>query len=592
MSDAPATAVRATLLAVHVGGLRPLARQTFLGPYRLDAGDSMRLHSVYLDTADLTLTRYGAMLRLRRQAGHWEATFTPMVRPGGGADDRHAITVPLPRAPQAPFIVPPDSLRVHLAALAAGRALNPILILDVRRRCFDVLAPLAPEGEQPIAQLRLDHVRVSAPDGRQPPAPAPAVYDELTIEGRSEQRRDITRLARRLREGFGLLVAGTSSVVHGLALINRAVPPANPAPPVLVEDTVESAARKIVAKHLGRLRAHDPGTRLGEDAEALHNLRVAVRRLRAVIRALAPGFPAPARQHLIGELQWLGQISTGVRDLDVQLARLEQYRITLPVGHRAGLASLQTYMESERARLRAVLLAGLDSRRYFQLLARLEAFAFTRSRARRQLRDAAAQEPIAQAGARGLKRAWQRLLKRGEKITGPPAPEDLHALRIRAKRLRYLLEFLQELTGKRGRRLVKRLVELQDLLGAYHDAVVTAEFVRQYVGGTGTQLLPADLLMLGAVVNNALQAADGHARDFQRTWCRFSRKRTRREFRALVQQLRALGVRPEQAPQETPLAPADDRRAVSVSTDLALQGETPAIDSSSQNGNSAATLPK
>ena len=167
-------------------------------------------------------------------------------------------------------------------------------------------------------------------------------------------------------------------MAHGLALIDRAVPLAIPEPPVLVQDTVESAAGKIVAKHLGRLRAHDPGTRLGENPEALHNLRVAVRRLRAVIRALAPGFPAPARQHLIAELQWLGQITGGVRDLDVQLARLEQYRMALPVGHRTGLTSLRTYMESERTRLRTALLAGLDSRRYFQLLVRLEAFAFAR----------------------------------------------------------------------------------------------------------------------------------------------------------------------------------------------------------------------
>ena len=167
----------------------------------------MRLHSVYLDTPDLTLTRYGAMLRLRRQAGHWEATFRPMARPGGVADEADAITIPLPRAPQAPFTVPEDSLRVHLAALAAGRTLNPILILDVRRRCFDVLAPVPREGEEPIARLRLDRVRVSAPDGQQPPAPAQAVYDELNHR---RARRRATRhhascpaAPRRLRPARG-----------------------------------------------------------------------------------------------------------------------------------------------------------------------------------------------------------------------------------------------------------------------------------------------------------------------------------------------------------------------------------------------------
>ena len=57
----------------------------------------------------------------------------------------------------------------------------------------------------------------------------------------------------------------------------------------------------------------------------------------------------------------------------------------------------------------------------------------------------------------------------------PPSAEQLHALRIRAKRARYALEFLGDLTGKSGKRLVKRLVELQDLLGGHQDAVVAAE---------------------------------------------------------------------------------------------------------------------
>lgn len=304
---------------------------------------------------------------------------------------------------------------------------------------------------------------------------------------------------------------------------------------MLPQDTVETAVRKIVSRHLSRLRQHDPGARIGKDPEALHDMRVAVRRLRAAVRMFAPGFPPRMQRRLRDELKWLGQLSGGVRDLDVQLARLQEHSSALPAGRRVGLVSLRRDMEAERRRRRTEFLQGLDSRRYSNLLVRLEDFALGRSAARL---GKAAQEPIAHAGARGIKRALRRLRKCGDKVEGTPTPEDLHALRIRAKRLRYPLEFLQELTGKPGRRLVKQLVRLQDLLGAYHDAMVTADFVRHYAEGPGAQSDAASLLTLGALVNDALRIAEENRQRFQRTWRRFTRKGTQRQFRTMLRELR------------------------------------------------------
>jgi CHAD domain-containing protein len=182
------------------------------------------------------------------------------------------------------------------------------------------------------------------------------------------------------------------------------------------------------------------------------------------------------------------------------------------------------------------MLAGLDTARYFRLLIQLERFAY--SRAPRRPRDAAALEPIAAAGRRAIKQAFRRLMKGGAKIEAMPRPEDLHALRIRAKRLRYLLEFLQELTGKAGRRLVKRLTTLQDLLGSFHDAVVAAEFVRTYVESGGAQLPPASMVALGALVASELRLAEQKRTDFERTWRRFTRKRTLDACNAVRRRLR------------------------------------------------------
>jgi len=544
MADGPVPAeLEAKLLVARESDLRAIARLSAIGPYPVRVRDAVRLHSLYLDTADLTLAAHGVALRLRRQGGRWEATAKWAGQVDEAVHERPELTVPLDRVPTTPFVLPDGPLRVHLVALVAGRPLKPILISDIYRRRFDIAPAGVPDSAQPLAELALDRVHLRAPTA---PAEAPReqAYLEVEVERLHGERRDIRRIAHLLERAFNLTPSKESKFARGLVLVYGSVPAMSDAR-VLAQDPVEAAAHKIVGRHLRRLRAHDPGARLGEDTEALHNMRVAVRRLRAAVRALAAGLPPRLEKYLAEELRWLGQITGGVRDLDVQLANLRQYSATLPAGHRAGLVTLRTFMESERARRRTELLAGLDSRRYFNLLLRMEALVLGRSRPR--LGDAAAQEAIAGAGRQGIKRALRRLLKRGDQIEGAPTPEDLHALRIRAKRLRYLLEFLDDVIGKPGRRLVKRLVRLQDLLGAYHDAVVAADFVRQYVEGPGAELDAAGLLTLGALASAALRVAEDKRADFQRTWRQFARKRTRNAFRDVLRSLRMLAL-PAPAP--------------------------------------------
>lgn len=138
-----------------------------------------------------------------------------------------------------------------------------------------------------------------------------------------------------------------------------------------------------------------------------------------------------------------------------------------------------------------------------------------------------------------------------------PRPEDPHAIRMRAKRLRYLREFLQELTGKPGRLLVKRLTELQDLLGAYHDAVVAAELVRTYVESAGMQLPPASIMAFGALVASELRLAEQKRAEFERTWGRFTRKRTLGACHAVLRRLRDT-----QSPPAPEPAPSSSKRAL------------------------------
>jgi CHAD domain-containing protein len=152
-----------------------------------------------------------------------------------------------------------------------------------------------------------------------------------------------------------------------------------------------------------------------------------------------------------------------------------------------------------------------------------------------------AREPLASTGRLALARTARRLFKLGNRTAARaarPTAEELHALRIRAKRLRYLLEFLRELTGRGGRRLVKRLVRLQDFLGAHQDAVVAAERLRIAAGFADAQAQPAVLLALGGFIEHERRGAARARADFHRTWRRFARKSTLKDVQALLLRLK------------------------------------------------------
>jgi triphosphatase len=537
--------LEAKLFVPTTTDLRAIARLGHLGPYPLRARGAVRLHSSYLDTPGLALARNGVAMRLRRLGRQWEATVKWAGRVEGYVHERPELTVALPGAPELAFLLPPGPLYTQLAALVAGRPLAPILISETHRRLFDVLPSDPAAAPEPLAELALDRVRLRAPEEGRPET----TYREVEVECRHGDRHDITSLARALQDGFGLLPSSESKFARGLTLLYGGEILVGGDERVLAYDTTQAAVRKIVARQLRRLRLHDPGVRAGKDPEALHDMRVATRRLRAALRIFPAGSPARLQTRMSQELRWLGELLGGVRDLDVQLAKLDAFTAAAPAGFRPALGVLHAHLDGQRSRCRADMLAGLDTPRYFKLLVQLEHFAY--SRAPRRPRNTAALELIATTGRGAIKKAFRRLLKRGAKVGAMPHPEDLHGLRIRAKRLRYLLEFLQELTGKSGRVLVKRLTELQDLLGSYHDAVVAADFVRTYVEGVGAQLPPASMVALGALVGSELRLAEQKRADFEHTWHRFTRKRTVAGCDAVLRRLRGTQSPPAPEPATT-----------------------------------------
>lgn len=520
--------VEAKLAVSNERDLKSVAALRQLGPYDLRSRGTKRLFSYYFDTAGLILSRHGIALRARRQGRRWEVTLKWSGTQSGALHSRPELTAPLSQPPNFDGLVLPEPLVMQVCALVAGRPLRPILVSDVRRAEIDAHLAGGPNGDKALAEMALDRVLLRSPSD----AEARDNYCEIEIEQKGGTQEDVEQLTQHLQRQFELTPSTDTKFTHGVNLLYG--PQLTEHEPPLADGSVRRAAQKLVGRHLERLRFHDPGARLGEDPEALHDMRVASRRLRALLRFFAGAFPPRRTDQLRAELRWFNDLLSPVRDCDVQLETLRRYESVLPAGRRAALAPYRDYVLREREAQRHILLNALSSKRYFNLLLRLEQFAGERGAVRRE----AALVPAAEVGRDAMKRAFRHLLRKGEEAGATPTPEQLHAIRIRAKRLRYLLEFFRESAGKPGRRLLRDLVHLQDLLGSHNDAMVAANFLDGYVNGPGADAKPAMLMTLGGFLQEELRRARKARAKFHKTWLGFAGKSTIGDWRAVNQRLK------------------------------------------------------
>lgn len=223
---------------------------------------------------------------------------------------------------------------------------------------------------------------------------------------------------------------------------------------------------------LRNLVTHDPGTRQGTDPEELHQMRVSVRRIRAMLKAGRPWLDRAWSEPLLEKLSWLGRCLGPVRDLDVLLAGIRHSAAGFDNLERASVERLITGLDQQRDEARSVLLAELDSGRYRDLLSTLGASVqHPLPASESEVDDHTAFGDLLQAQFHTLRTAVER---DGRAATD----ERLHELRLRGKRLRYSAELAAPMDGPSVRRLVSCAKKFQDVLGEHHDACVAEERIR------------------------------------------------------------------------------------------------------------------
>jgi CHAD domain-containing protein len=259
--------------------------------------------------------------------------------------------------------------------------------------------------------------------------------------------------------------------------------------PVALDPAADAcdAVRRVLVPLVERLRSFEAGVRAG-DVEGLHDWRVALRSLRALLSLLGDALPRRPVERLRRHLRWLQQETGPLRDLDVLHASLGPQE-----------AQVLAWIDARRVEERARVTAVLDSRRYTKLHARLAALGAGEGRGEHGW------TPIVLLVRLRAHEAWRELVGDGRAITDASPAEALHDLRKVGKRLRYLVE----LTGgvlpeKPARTLVKRLKGLQDVLGRLQDEEVQQGLLQ---GVEGAQPLLDALTAAHVATRAAFQAA-------------------------------------------------------------------------------------
>jgi CHAD domain-containing protein len=272
----------------------------------------------------------------------------------------------------------------------------------------------------------------------------------------------------------------------------------------------------------------------GTDIEFLHDLRVCVRKTRAVLKEL-PGVFSPAPlAHWRAEFRWLQQVSGDTRDLDVSLEDWDQLVGLVEVADRDALEPLRTVLQLRRSAARRLLVRELRSERAQGLARGWGTFLAALTTSSTEDRPDAEATIDAVSGAQ-IAKVYRRMVKLGQAIDDESPADDYHELRKQGKELRYLLELLgQPLSDPQVvKPMVKALKDLQDVLGRHQDREVQGANVRALADAVAA--LPGGpeaLIAMGALVR-ALGADERAARrEFAPAFAAFSAADQRRLVKA------------------------------------------------------------
>jgi CHAD domain-containing protein len=236
----------------------------------------------------------------------------------------------------------------------------------------------------------------------------------------------------------------------------------------------DTACRKILQSLLDIVRRNEDGIRNNIDAEFLHDYRVAARAARAIFMQCKKRIDPGVSQHLIGELKWLGEVTGPLRDADVYLQQMPKFEQQLPDKLIAGLDIFKQHLHEQHSMYLNKVCEMLDSRRYHDFFKSCQEFILETS-------IIEGMPTILDHTNSRINKMYRRALDEGKAINDASPDEDLHELRKTCKKLRYLLEYMQNLYDKKSiRGITRALKNLQNNLGEFQDLCVQIDTLSHF----------------------------------------------------------------------------------------------------------------
>jgi len=412
-------------------------------------GETNHQLSIYFDTPGGKLGKLGCALRLRFAKGRWVQTVKLASAAGGLVERREWEWEVAGEQPEPERLA---GLPIDVGSLdRLARKLVPVLRSHVDRTSWQV------EVDDSRVQVDLDAGTLSA-GARQ------IRIEEVEFELLDGPATVLGPLARRAVEQLPARLGVLSKFDRGTALMNGSLGhPTKAAPLEVTGDlTVARSFAAIVHACLKHFRLNEEVVIAGRDPVALHQARVAMRRLRSAFTLFKPAFAAdPEATVLREELRWFTNQLGEARDLDVYLSR------DLPDEERA-------HASARRERAYDRVIEAMNHVRSRMLMVDLTGWAFTGG-----WRDGSrAAGAIAPFAAKRMDRLWSFVEPTGRSLTRMEE-EARHQLRIQIKKLRYAVEFFERLNASKSKKRFQKAAEqVQEALGRLNDLRTAREINR------------------------------------------------------------------------------------------------------------------
>ena len=463
-------------LALTPDDMGRLAERPCLADCRQGEPALKHLSSLYFDTPDFALAAQGISVRVRKTgAGHVQTVKTAGTSVSG-LFDRDEWEVPL-----ADSSLDADQLRITgLAALCEGdvvERLVPAFATEIRRTIYrlgdadwevevalDIGEVVAGTQAEPICEIELELVRGS-----------PA---------------HLFQLARRVQEEVSARPMSLSKSDRGFRLASgHPHQPVKARPPCLTPDMSVAAAFQAIGRGcLEHLLLNERCLLATGDGEAIHQMRVALRRLRSATKVFKGILATPQMAAIKSDLRWLLAHLGPARDSDVFLREIIEPVLAQHPDNK-GLIGLRKFWTKDRDAKLAAAVNAVRSRRYCALVLQLGQWIETgdwlgpaEQPPRRRLA-----EPVANFAGRRLLKGVRKLLRLGGDTPSKLSPENQHMVRIQCKQVRYSGEFFAPLVPRKHMKVfLAELSELQDVLGQLNDIAVAGPKLSGRTGEPGS----------------------------------------------------------------------------------------------------------